>query len=100
MLTGQSAGVELIYDGRPLGSYKEIRNALQNNVSNSRLSTIYQDIDYSSNAVTPINYDLLKTNSALKAPIQDSNYTQKTWRNSRYDGTRVSSVGFNLNIQR
>lgn len=75
-------------------------NVIENNVGNSRLSIIYQDIDYSSNMVTPINFNLLSTNEANRAPIQDSNYSKKSWRNSRYDGTRVSSIDFNIPISK
>ena len=92
--------VSIIYDGSPIGAQAALSNPLYNNVDNSRKSLIYQDIDYSNNATTPSNFDLLQNNSALRAPIQDSNYKQKSWSNSRYRGTRVSSLDFNLKIQR
>ncbi|MDA7649007.1 hypothetical protein N8580_01595, partial [Akkermansiaceae bacterium] len=93
-------GLIQIYDGSPINLREIYPDPSLNNVSNTRKSLIYQDVDYSTNAVTPVNYDLLKSNSALKAPIQDSNYTKKSWINSRYRGTRVSSLDFNTTIER
>ena len=92
--------VSIIYDGSPIGAQAALSNPLYNNVDNSRKSLTYQDIDYSNNLTTPSNFDLLQNNSALRAPVQDSNYAQKSWSNSRYKGTRVSSLDFNLKIQR
>ena len=48
---------------------------LLNNAVDARLSDIYQDIDYNSGVITPTNFDLLISGSALKATVQDSNYT-------------------------
>ena len=42
--------------------YNSDENALLNNVSDIRLSTVYQDIDYSTNLLTPVNFDLLIDN--------------------------------------
>jgi hypothetical protein len=94
------SGITQIYDGSPINLREIYPDPLLNFVEASRKSTIYQDIDYSSNATTPINFDTLKNNSALRAPIQDSNYTKKSWVNSRYNGTRVSSLDFNTTIER
>ena len=70
-------------------------NPLLNNVLDNRLSTIYQDVDYAG-GIIPVNQNLLATNSALKFPIPDSNYTQTAWKNGRYNGTRLSSPNFNI----
>lgn len=74
-------------------------NPLINNAVEPQLSTIYQDIDYSGGTTHPINYIQLSNGTAAKAPIQDSNYTQKGWSNARYNGTRVSSLDFNIKRQ-
>ena len=66
-----------------------------NNVQDNRLSTIYQDIDYAG-GIIPVNQLLLSTNSALKFPIPDSNYSQTAWKNGRYNGTQLSSPNFNI----
>ena len=75
--------------------YDDASNPLLNNISDNRLSTIYQDVDYSG-GIIPVNQNLLSTNSALKFPIPDSNYTQTAWKNGRYNGTRLSSPDFNV----
>jgi hypothetical protein len=64
---------------------------LLNNAVNNRLSRFHQDIDYPPGLLTPINFELLISGSALKASIQDSNYTLKRHTNPRYDGSRTTS---------
>lgn len=59
------------------------------------------DVDYSSNPegngiLVPVNIDQIIQGKAVKAPIQDSNYSSTSWTNGRYKGTKVSSVGFNI----
>jgi len=93
-------GITQIYDGSPINLREIYSDPLLNNISNNRRSVIYQNVDYSNNASIPVNFDLLKNGVALKAEVQDSNYTRKSWSNSRYRGTRVSSLDFNLKIQR
>ena len=68
---------------------------LLNNAVNNRLSSFHQDIDYSSGMLTPTNFELLISGSALKASIQDSNYTLKRHTNPRYDGSRTTSQKLN-----
>ena len=72
-----------------------------NNVSRNRESSIFMDVDYSSNPngngmLVPVNIDQIIKGEAVKAPIQDSNYSSAPWTNGRYKGTKVSSVGFNI----
>ena len=67
-----------------------------NNVSTNRLSNTYQDIDYTSNLMTPINFDLIISGSALKAEIQDSNYTLKRHILPRYEGSKSTSQFLNI----
>jgi hypothetical protein len=68
---------------------------LLNNAVNNRLSNFHQDIDYSSGLLTPTNFELLISGSALKASIQDSNYTLKRHTNPRYEGSRTTSQKLN-----
>jgi len=70
-------------------------NPILNNVPNNRLSTIYQDVDYAGNYITPVNFNLLLNGVGSKFPIPDSNYTQAGWSNGRYNGSRNSSQDFN-----
>ena len=70
-------------------------NPILNNVPNNRLSTIYQDVDYADNYITPVNFNLLLNGVGSKFPIPDSNYRQRGWSNGRYNGSRNSSTDFN-----
>ncbi len=71
-------------------------NPLMNNVEIARLSSIYEDIDYSTNILTPVNFNLLISGSALKAAVQDSNYSSKRVINPRYDGVKSTSQQLNI----
>ena len=70
-------------------------NAILGNASIPQFSGVYQDVDYASNGLIPINFDLIVSGSAKKAQIQDSNYTQTGWSNGRYNGSKNSSTDFN-----
>jgi hypothetical protein len=76
--------------------YNSDFNPLINNVDDARLSTIYEDVDYSTGITTPTNFALLISGSALKAPVQDSNYSSKRVINPRYDGSRSTSQYLNV----
>ena len=71
-------------------------NAIIGNATDIRPGTLYQDIDYSSNVTTPVNFNALISGSATKANIPDSNYSTKRITKPRYDGSRSTSLGFNL----
>jgi hypothetical protein len=75
--------------------YNSDYNPLINNVLVDRLSTIYQDVDYSSGIYTPTNFGLLISGSALKAAVQDSNYTSKRVIIPRYEGSKSTSQYLN-----
>jgi hypothetical protein len=75
--------------------YNSDYNPLINNVFVDRLSTIYQDIDYSTGIYTPTNFNLLISGSALKAAVQDSNYTSKRVTLPRYEGSKSTSQNLN-----
>jgi len=70
-------------------------NAIINNATIPQYSTTYQDIDYSIGLV-PTNFNLLVSGNATYATVQDSNYTSTGWANSRYKGSRASSLDFNV----
>lgn len=64
------------------------RTPLLNNVSSSRISIKYEDVDYNTNALNPTNLVLIQSGSASRAPIQDSNYVKNSiWSISRYEGS-------------
>jgi len=75
--------------------YNSDYNSLINNILVDRLSTIYQDVDYSTGISTPTNFDLLISGSALKAAVQDSNYTSKRVTLPRYEGVKSTSQYLN-----
>lgn len=63
---------------------------LINNVSANRASTYYQDVDYSSNTLRPVNIDLIQSGSAYSAIVPDSNYTAARSITPRYLGSKNS----------
>lgn len=75
--------------------YNSDYNPLFNNVFVDRLSTIYQDVDYSTGIYSPTNFNLLISGSALKAAVQDSNYTSKRVTIPRYEGSKSTSQVLN-----
>jgi hypothetical protein len=75
--------------------YNSDYNPLINNVLVDRLSTTYQDVDYSTGIATPTNFGLLISGSAVKAAVQDSNYTSKRVTLPRYEGVKSTSQHLN-----
>jgi|TARA_B110000858_G_scaffold125989_1_gene143569 hypothetical protein len=61
-----------------------------NNVGDNRSSTLFQDVDYSSDAKTPVNIDLILSGSAISAIVPDSNYTSLRSISPRYLGSKNS----------
>jgi hypothetical protein len=76
--------------------YNSNYNPLINNAELERLSSIYQAVDYSSGITTPTNYLQLISGSALKAAVQDSNYTSKRVIYPRYNGSKSTSQYLNV----
>ena len=75
--------------------YNSDNNPIINNVSVDRLSYNYQDVDYSAGILTPQNFALLRSGSAIKAAVQDSNYTTKRHIIPRYEGSKSTSQHLN-----
>jgi len=72
-------------------------NPIYGSATDIRPGTLYQDVDYSSNATTPVNFGQLISGSATKANIPDSNYSTKRITLPRYEGSRSTSNNFNEN---
>ena len=70
-------------------------NATINNAVTDRVSTYYQEIDYNTNQLIPVNFNQLISGSATRAAVQDSNYTSYKVINSRYNGSKNTSDDFN-----
>ena len=92
------------YNGEYSGSevpaqliYQLNTQPLLNNVSSSRLSTIYEDVDYQSDGYRPVNFNLITASLAYKASIQDSNYSSGSlWSRGRYEGSKLTSATYNV----
>jgi hypothetical protein len=52
-------------------------NPVMNNVIENRLSTRYEEVSYNPGIQTPSNFAQIISGSAIKADVQDSNYTTK-----------------------
>jgi len=74
-------------------SYSLNTTPLLNNVSSSRLSTFYEDVDYNSDAFNPVNLLYIQSGSASLAPVQDSNYAHtSSWTITRYEGSQNTGI--------
>ena len=78
----------LYTDGQPL----------LNNYSNQRQNTYLMDVDYNniSGPIIPVNQALILSNSASKATVPDSNYTQLSSIFPRYLGSRSNCKLYNV----
>lgn len=76
--------------------YNSDNNPTINNINNDRLSAIYEDVDYSTGITTPQNFQLIISGSAVKAAVQDSNYTSKRVTLPRYEGSKSTSQHLNV----
>jgi hypothetical protein len=89
---GQYSGSTLY----PQLDYQLNTTPLLNNVSSSRLSTVYEDVDYQTDGLNPVNQSLILSGSAYPATVQDSNYSSgSAWSNVRYAGVKLSSKLYN-----
>jgi hypothetical protein len=71
-------------------------NALYGNAFLPEYSQYKMEADYN-NQLTPVNFNQIINGTALRANVQDSNYTSKAWTTLRYDGSHYSSVSSPLN---
>jgi len=75
--------------------YNSDYNPIINNVDEDRLSTIFEEVGYYPGITTPTNFNSIISGSALKAAVQDSNYTSKRIINPRYNGVKSTSQFLN-----
>ena len=66
-----------------------------NNVIVNRRGYLHQEVDYTTGVYLPTNFDLIINEKALKAQIQDSNYTTKRHIRPRYEGSKNTTDDFN-----
>lgn len=76
--------------------YNSDQNAVINNISENRLSNLFNDVDYSSGALIPTNFISIISGSATKAQIQESNYTTARHIYPRYNGSKSNSQYLNI----
>ncbi len=68
---------------------------LLNNFSEGRINRRLQDVDYSTDILTPSNWQQIIDFSASRASVPESNYTKFSVANSRYWGTKSTSERIN-----
>jgi hypothetical protein len=68
---------------------------LFNNVSTGRFSRRFMDLDYNEGILTPVNFDQVINQSAVKAEVQDYYYKYKRHTLPRYEGSRLYAANFN-----
>ena len=71
---------------------------LLNNYIDARQSSFIMDIDYTteSGSIIPVNQAQILSGSAVKATVQDSNYTTIAHTSLRYEGSKASSQYLNV----
>ena len=97
---GELPGTNLTATTQSLHNPNSGHDPMLNNVEDTRVGTLFMDVDYStmsqSGSNSPINFDLLISGSASKFPIPDSNYTTRRHREPRYDGVKNTSDRTNV----
>jgi hypothetical protein len=71
-------------------------NPLNNNISESRRNTFYQDMNFEGKQNLPNNLIQIANSSAPKAQIPDSFYSQKSSIIPRYEGSKLSGNDYNI----
>jgi len=79
----------------PPNFYNSSCNATINNATENRFSLDYQKVDYPYASITAQNTQAIINGSAVRAQVQDSNYTSLRHANPRYNGSRL--IGAQLN---
>ena len=70
-------------------------NATINNAVTNRISSFYQDVDYTTNQLIPVNFEPILSGSATRTAIPDSSFTSYRVSNPRYRGMKNTTDGFN-----
>ena len=68
---------------------------LINNISGDRPNARLQDVDYSVDVNSPINFDQIIKDEAVRATVPESNYTQIGFSNQRYFGSSTTREEIN-----
>jgi hypothetical protein len=70
-------------------------NALFGNAETPQFSFQFMDVDYTSTYDEPVNFGLIISGTADRAPVQDSNYSSNAWSDLRYNGVKSEAPDFN-----
>jgi hypothetical protein len=68
---------------------------LLNNAFTYRRNDQIQEVDYSTDIYTPINFQQILNGTAQKSSVPASNYTSRTWTLARYNGSRSTAERLN-----
>ena len=68
---------------------------LLNNTQGERPNPFLQDLDYQTSQTVPVNYQAVVSESATKATVPESNYTQLASTNIRYNGSKNTGQQIN-----
>jgi hypothetical protein len=79
----------------PPNFYNSSCNAIINNATENRFSLDHLKVDYPYASITAQNTQAIINGSAVRAQVQDSNYTSLRHINPRYNGSRL--IGAQLN---
>lgn len=66
-----------------------------NNAYIYRINPQIQEVDYTTNIYTPINFQNILSGSAQKSSVPESNYSTFGWTINRYDGSRTQANAVN-----
>jgi hypothetical protein len=66
-----------------------------NNAYIYRTNPQIQEVDYTTNIYTPINFQNILSGSAQKSSVPESNYSSFSWNVNRYEGSRTQANGVN-----
>ena len=70
-------------------------NAIYGNAEVPQFSFQFMDVDYTSTYDEPVNFGLIISGTADRAPVQDSNYSSNAWSDLRYNGVKSEAPDFN-----
>jgi hypothetical protein len=79
----------------PPNFYNSSCNAIINNATENRFSLDYLKVDYPYASITAQNTQAIINGSAVRAQVQDSNYTSLKHINPRYNGSRLTGAQLN-----
>jgi hypothetical protein len=101
-LTASSPDYITASDGTILANY-QFENSdyypLVNNINDNRLSTYYQDVDFSTNPFYPVNLNAI-LNNLTPAQTPDSNYSSLRHIISKYSGSKLIAADYNKFYQK